>query len=255
MRNGIAIEATGLGKRYRLGASRSVRAHEALARAIRAALGRRQDPGVDDFWAVQDCTFSIGRGEVAAILGSNGAGKSVLLKMLSRIIKPTAGEAVLRGRVVSLLELGSGFHPDMTGRENIFLNGAILGMPRALMARQSDRIVDFADLARFIDEPVKRYSSGMYARLAFSVAAHVDADIILLDEVLAVGDAGFQERCLAHIRLAAARGATILLVSHSLDLVETLCTRGIILDSGTIVFDGPASAALRRYRGEAAPCD
>lgn len=247
MRREFAIEVNSLGKLYRLGASQHVRAHEVIERAVRSALRLPLPPEGQAFWALRDCSFAIRPGEVVAVLGRNGAGKSVLLKMLSRVIRPTTGDAVLRGRLVSLLELGTGFDPDMTGRENIYLNGAILGVRQAQMAAKLDEIVSFSGISRFIDEPAKHYSSGMYSRLAFSVAAHVDADVLLIDEVLSVGDAAFQEQCIARIRQAAARGATIVFVSHSVDLVEKLCTRGLVIEDGQLVYDGEAESAIRRY--------
>jgi lipopolysaccharide transport system ATP-binding protein len=245
----LAIEVDRLGKLFVL-AGKRVRAHEAIERTVRKTLGLRLPPERDSFWALKDCSFAIGRGEVVGILGQNGAGKSILLKMLSRVVKPTTGSAVLRGRLVSLLELGTGFDPNMTGRENVFLNGAILGMRQARMAAKFDEIVDFAGISRFIDEPAKHYSSGMYSRLAFSVASHVEADVLLIDEVLSVGDAAFQQQCLARIQQVAAGGATILFVSHSLDLVKQLCTRGIVIEKGQVVFDGCSEAAIERYSGK-----
>jgi lipopolysaccharide transport system ATP-binding protein len=248
----IAIQASGLGKRYSAGARGPTRAHEAIERTFRRIfLASRPQPG-ETFWAVQDCSFQVGQGEVVALLGRNGAGKSVLLKMLSGVVKPTAGEALIRGRMTALLELGSGFHPDMTGRENVFFNGAILGMRRAEMQRKLDLIVDFSGVGNFLDMPVKHYSSGMYLRLAFAIAAHVQSDILLIDEMLAVGDAAFHEKCLDRIRQVARQGATILIVSHELSLLSGLCTRGLYLDRGRLLVDGSLEDAAGRYRQDLA---
>jgi lipopolysaccharide transport system ATP-binding protein len=242
-----AIEANKLGRIFRLGGGRPVRAHEMVERTVRKALGLHVPAPDEAFWALRNCSFQVARGEVMAIVGHNGAGKSVLFKILSRVLKPTTGHAVLRGRVVSLLELGTGFDPDMTGRENIFLNGAILGVSQAQMATRLEEIVEFAGIGRFLDEPMKNYSSGMYSRLAFSAAAHVDADVMLVDEVLSVGDKKFGEKCVAHIQQAAANGATILFISHALELVDALCTRCLVLEHGELVFDGAPQAAIQRY--------
>jgi lipopolysaccharide transport system ATP-binding protein len=241
------IEACDLGKLFHLGTTRRVRAHEMIARALHGLAGQRQEPRDTPFWALRDCSFTIQRGEVAAILGHNGAGKSVLLKILSHIIRPTEGRAVLRGRVVSLLGLGTGFDPEMTGRENIFLNGSILGVQREQLEKRLDRIVSFSGIESFIDEPVKHYSSGMHARLAFAIAAHVDADVMLVDEVLAVGDAAFSEQCIAHIQAAVQQGVSVLFVSHSMDLLQRLCSRGIVINGGRLVFDGNATEAVNYY--------
>jgi lipopolysaccharide transport system ATP-binding protein len=241
-----AIRVCGLGKVYNL-ESRPLRAHEAIERTIRGML-RRPGPSENGlFWAVKDCSFTIHQGEVVALLGRNGAGKSVLLKMLSRIVKPTTGKAEMRGRLVSLLELGSGFHPEMTGRENVFLNGTVLGLRRSQIDARFDEIVEFSGIRKFLDMPVKSYSSGMSMRLAFSIAAHVDADVLLLDEVLAVGDVAFQEKCLAHINRVAARGVTILIVSHEVTTLAELCTRGFYLRAGRLLVDGSVEEAVRSY--------
>jgi lipopolysaccharide transport system ATP-binding protein len=249
-----AIQVRGLGKSYDLDA-RPQRAHEAIERSIRGVLRRppvQRDAGQGElFWAVRDCSFTLRHGEVAALLGRNGAGKSVLLKMLSRIIKPTTGEAEMHGRLVSLLELGSGFHPEMTARENIFLNGAVLGVRRSRIEERFEDIVSFAGIKKFLDVEVKRYSSGMSMRLAFSIAAHVEADILLLDEVLAVGDKAFQEKCLDHIKRVANRGTTILIVSHDLKTLAELCTRGFYLRAGRLLVDGPIDDAIRSYWDQA----
>src|SRR3954447_20123867 len=186
----------------------------------------------DAFWAVRHATFEVNRGEVMGLVGRNGAGKSTLLKVLSRITEPTEGRAVLRGRVASLLEGGTGFHPELTGRENIYLNGAILGMRKAEIARKFDEIVAFSECERFLDTPVKRYSSGMYVRLAFSVAAHLEPEILVVDEVLAVGDAEFHKKCLGKMHDVAGHGRTVLFVSHNMAAVEALCGRGVVLTRG-----------------------
>jgi lipopolysaccharide transport system ATP-binding protein len=197
------IEVHSLGKCYSLGAGRRIQVHEAIERVVRRSVGLQNDTVREPFWALRGCSFKVQKGEVVGILGHNGAGKSILLKMLSRVVEPTEGHAVLRGRVASILELGAGFDPDMTGRENILFNGAILGVSQVKMSARMSDIISFAELERFIDEPTKTYSSGMYARLAFSVASHVEADVLLLDEVLAVGDAAFSRRCIARLEAAA----------------------------------------------------
>jgi lipopolysaccharide transport system ATP-binding protein len=246
----VAIEVTGLGKRYSMDGRGPRRAHEVIEQTVRGLFRNSPPREPADFWAVRDCTFTVRQGEVVALLGRNGAGKSVLLKMLSRVIKPTTGEAVLRGRITGLLELGSGFHPEMTGRENVFFNGAILGMRRVEMEKKLDEIVAFSEVGEFLDMPVKHYSSGMYMRLAFSIAAHVETDILLLDEVLAVGDSAFQEKCLDRMRLATRQGTTILIVSHEVTLLAELCSRGLYLDHGRLAIDGSLAEVTERYRQE-----
>ena len=238
------ISAEGLAKRYRLGARRSYR----MLRDSLAGLTRRREkepPG--DFWALRDISFELGQGRVLGLIGHNGAGKSTLLKILSRITEPTAGRAVLRGRVGSLLEVGTGFHGELSGRENIYLNGAILGMKRSEIARQFDRIVAFAEVQPFVDTAVKHYSSGMYLRLAFAVAAHLEPEILLVDEVLAVGDAAFQKRCLGKIGEVAQEGRTVIFVSHNLSAVERLCDSALLLDHGRVTFQGSTAEAIDRY--------
>jgi ABC-type polysaccharide/polyol phosphate transport system ATPase subunit len=250
-----AISFDRIGKRYRIGA-RAVRhrtASEALAAAAQGALRRltvrRGDPADDPtlVWALRDVTLDVAHGEAVAVVGGNGAGKSTLLKLLSRITEPTAGRGTVRGRVGSLLEVGTGFHPELTGRENIQLNGAILGMPRREIAAKFDEIVEFAEVGRFIDTPVKRFSSGMYLRLAFAVAAHLEPDILLVDEVLAVGDASFQKKCLGKMQDVAGGGRTVLFVSHNLEAVQRLCPRSVLLDRGRLVADGATADVLGRY--------
>ncbi len=207
-----------------------------------------QGDEIEEFWALRDVSFEIEPGEVVGIIGSNGAGKSTLLKVLSRITEPTKGRVTLHGRVASLLEVGTGFHPELSGRENIFLNGAILGMSRSEIRRKFDEIVAFAEVDRFLDTPVKRYSSGMYVRLAFSVAAHLDPEILVVDEVLAVGDAKFQKKCLGKMKYVSRdEGRTVLFVSHNMAAIKTLCTRAICLERGSLVCDGDPEAVLRRY--------
>lgn len=200
----------------------------------------------EDFLALNDVSFDVYTGEVVGIIGRNGAGKSTLLKVLSRITEPTGGRIILRGKVASLLEVGTGFHPELTGRENIYLNGAILGMSRREIKQKFDEIVGFAEVEKFLDTPVKRYSSGMYVRLAFSVAAHLDPEILVVDEVLAVGDAQFQNKCLGRMREVASQGRTVLFVSHNMGVLRKLCSRGIVLRNGTCVFDGEVGAAISR---------
>ena len=206
------------------------------------------DPGL--FWALQDVSFDVSQGEVLGLIGRNGAGKSTLLKILSRITEPTTGTAAMWGRIGSLLEVGTGFHPELTGRENIFLNGAILGMSRAEITQRFDDIVGFAELAKFLDTPVKRYSSGMYVRLAFAVAAHLNPEILLIDEVLAVGDAAFQRKCLDHMTGLAQSGRTVLFVSHNLSSIANLCTRCLYLKNGRLAFDGRVHDAVNAYQAD-----
>jgi lipopolysaccharide transport system ATP-binding protein len=201
----------------------------------------------EDFWALRDMSFTIEQGERVGIIGRNGAGKSTLLKVLSRITEPTTGRLGIRGRVASLLEVGTGFHPELTGRENIYLNGAVLGMKRTEIKAKFDEIVAFAEVERFLDTPVKRYSSGMYVRLAFAVAAHLEPEILIVDEVLAVGDAAFQKKCLGKMESVGQDGRTVLFVSHNMDAITRLCTRGILLESGSIIIDGPASDVAATY--------
>lgn len=270
----IAIRIEGLGKRYRIGARqqgyRTIREKvndAALApfRAARSLVNRNGQPNAsplpgngqsargkrqpETFWALRDVSFEVKRGEVVGIIGRNGAGKSTLLKVLSRITEPTVGEIDIYGRVGSLLEVGTGFHPELTGRENIFLNGAILGMPRAEILRRFDEIVAFAEIEKFIDTPVKHYSSGMYVRLAFAVAAHLQPEILLVDEVLAVGDAEFQKKCLGKIGAEARKGRTVLFVSHNMTVINQLCSRAILLADGRVVSDGKSGTVVGEYLG------
>ena len=198
-------------------------------------------------WAVKDVSFDVQPGEVIGVVGGNGAGKSTLLKLMSRITSPTEGEIQLRGRVGSLLEVGTGFHPELTGRENVFLNGSILGMGRREIERKFDEIVAFAEVEKFLDTPVKRYSSGMYVRLAFAVAAHLEPEVLLVDEVLAVGDMAFQRKCLGKMGQVSRQGRTILFVSHNMTAVKTLCTRAVLFEGGRLVADGDVDAVVDRY--------
>jgi lipopolysaccharide transport system ATP-binding protein len=256
----IVISVEHLSKRYLVGhrrerytALRDVIAREArnfTRKAADAFRGRQivQGDEVEEFWALKDLSFEVRRGEVVGIIGKNGAGKSTLLKILSRITEPTEGLVRLRGRVASLLEVGTGFHPELTGRENIFLNGAILGMKRTEIRRKFDEIVAFAEVERFLDTPVKHYSSGMYVRLAFAVAAHLEQEILIIDEVLAVGDVEFQKKSFGKIDDVAHRqGRTVLVVSHNLFAISEMASRALVLESGSIVFDGRVSDATARY--------
>jgi lipopolysaccharide transport system ATP-binding protein len=248
-----AIRAERLGKRYRIGERETYRAlRDTLTNAALAPLRRfqRGAQAVDDtIWALRDVSLEVAQGEVLGVIGHNGAGKSTLLKILSRITEPTEGRAEVRGRVGSLLEVGTGFHPELTGRENIFLNGAILGMKRVEIARRFDEMVAFAGVERFIDTPVKRYSSGMYLRLAFAVAAHLEPEILLVDEVLAVGDAAFQKKCLGRMSEVAREGRTVLFVSHNLPSIEKLCQRVIVVDGGRMVMQGDPVTCIAAYLG------
>jgi len=210
-------------------------------------------PAQEDFWALKDVSFEVRQGEVVGIIGRNGAGKSTLLKILSRITEPTEGRVRIKGRVASLLEVGTGFHPELTGRENIFLNGAILGMTRAEIVRKLDEIVAFAEVEQFLDTPVKRYSSGMYVRLAFAVAAHLEPEILIIDEVLAVGDTEFQKKCLGKMEDVAQRGRTVLFVSHNMATISTLCSKALVLKNGVVDFPlGPGTEAISHYLAQVA---
>jgi lipopolysaccharide transport system ATP-binding protein len=209
------------------------------------------DPAIEEFWALKDVSFEIKQGDRVGIIGRNGAGKSTLLKILSRITEPTCGRISIKGRVASLLEVGTGFHPELTGRENIFLNGAILGMSKAEITRKFDEIVAFAEVEKFLDTPVKRYSSGMYVRLAFSVAAHLEPEILIVDEVLAVGDAAFQKKCLGKMKEVGQEGRTVLFVSHNMSVLQTLCERCLFLQKGHLFADQPSASAIKIYLQDA----
>lgn len=252
------IDIEGLGKKYLIG--REKRAHYETLRDSLAHFGRgiwqgirhpltpnRERIDLEEFWALRDIDLSIQRGDRLGIIGANGAGKSTLLKILSRITEPSTGRAVLRGRVASLLEVGTGFHPELTGRENVYLNGAILGMSRREVNAKFDEIVAFAEVERFLDTPVKRYSSGMYVRLAFAVAAHLEPEVLIVDEVLAVGDASFQKKCLGKMGAAQGEGRTVIFVSHNMQAVKQLCNRGIVLRAGEMTFCGSAEDAVDDY--------
>ena len=258
----FAIAVENLSKSYLVGhqsakresytALRDVIAREArnfARKSVDLVRGRQivQGDEIEEFWALRDVSFEVKRGEVLGIIGRNGAGKSTLLKILSRITEPDRGRAILRGRVASLLEVGTGFHPELTGRENIFLNGAILGMKRAEIKSKFDEIVAFAEVERFLDTPVKRYSSGMYVRLAFAVAAHLEPEILIVDEVLAVGDAEFQKKCLGKMGEVARGGRTVLFVSHNMAAVKSLTNCGILLDAGRVVFSGTTDQVIQHY--------
>lgn len=252
-----AIRVQGISKSYVLSHQSKepyVALRDVIGAKMRAMFARtddRGDPSHEEFWALRDVSFDVEQGEVFGIIGRNGAGKSTLLKILSRITEPTAGRAELRGRVVSLLEVGTGFHPELTGRENIYLNGAILGMTRAEIKRKFDEIVEFAEVERFLDTPVKRFSSGMYVRLAFAVAAHLEPEVLIVDEVLAVGDAEFQRKCLGKMRaVAETDGRTVLFVSHNMAAIEALCSRAIVLRGGRVAGIGDVDEQIRLYMGE-----
>ena len=249
-----AISISGLGKRYQIGATqeREGTLRDAITNAVSAPVRRLRHAGsstgqVSELWALRDVSFDVDAGQVIGIIGRNGAGKSTLLKILSRITEPTTGRIALHGRVGSLLEVGTGFHQELSGRENIYLNGAILGMTRAEIGRKFDDIVAFSEIAEFLDTPVKRYSTGMYVRLAFAVAAHLEPEILMVDEVLAVGDAEFQKKCLGKMEDVAGRGRTVLFVSHNMAAISGLCTRVVLIKDGRLAADGTAQSVVREY--------
>jgi lipopolysaccharide transport system ATP-binding protein len=244
-----AIAAAGLSKRYRIGQLQSSYGtlRESLVRVAKRMASGPHRHHHEEIWALRDVSFDVPEGQVLGVIGRNGAGKSTLLKILTRITTPTAGRAEIRGRVGSLLEVGTGFHPELTGRENVFLNGSILGMKRKEIGGKLEEIVDFAGIDRFIDTPVKRYSSGMYVRLAFAVAAHLEPEILLVDEVLAVGDAEFQRRCLGRMQDFGQSGRTVLFVSHNMQAIGRLCERTILLSDGEIERDGPSPDVVAHY--------
>ena len=262
MAGDVVIRAEGLGKKYLIGHAterdRHITLRDVLARGARnfwrkaadLANGRAIVAGetVEEFWALKEVSFEIRRGEALGIIGRNGAGKSTLLRILSRIAEPTEGRVEINGRVASLLEVGTGFHPELTGRENIYLNGALLGMTRAEIRRKFDEIVAFSGVEKFLDTPVKRYSSGMYVRLAFAVAAHLEPEILIVDEVLAVGDAEFQKKCLGKMNDVSRReGRTVLFVSHNMVAVRSLCQRALMISNGNLIADGPVATVVTRY--------
>jgi len=254
----VVIRVENVSKEYRLGTL----GHGTLYRDLQskwAQFRMKEDPNAkidqrqyevslnERFWALKDVSFDVHRGEVVGIIGRNGAGKSTLLKILSRVTSPTTGYVKVKGRIASLLEVGTGFHPELTGRENVFLNGAILGMSKREVEEKFEEIVHFAEIEKFIDTPVKRYSSGMYVRLAFAVAAHLEPEILLVDEVLAVGDAAFQKKCLGKMGEISKEGRTVLFVSHNLTAVKALCTRGIVIEEGHVIFSGDTSISVDYY--------
>ncbi len=242
------IHAEGLGKRYRRGLQASSGLlRDSIARAFRSPLSVFRRANQETFWALKDVSLEVGQGEVLGLIGRNGSGKTTLLKILSRITQPTSGWAEIHGRVGSLLEVGTGFHPELTGRENAYLSGAILGMGKSEITRKFDEIVAFAELEKFIDTPVKHYSSGMYVRLAFAVAAHLEPEILLVDEVLAVGDMAFQKKCLGKMEDVAKTGRTVIFVSHNMAAVTRLCQRGLLLDGGRIILDSNVLEAAGQY--------
>jgi lipopolysaccharide transport system ATP-binding protein len=265
MADDVVIRAARLGKKYLIGratererylALRDVMvrgAHRLWRKSADMARGRAIVAGdsVEEFWALKDISFEVRRGEVLGIIGRNGAGRTTLLKILSRITEPSERRVTIRGRVASLLEIGTGFHPELTGRENIYLNGAILGMTRAEIRKKFDEIVAFADIEKFLDTPAKRYSSGMYVRLAFAVAAHLEPEILVVDEVLAIGDMDFQKRCLGKMQdIASTQGRTVIFVSHNLGILQSLCNRAIVLEHGRNGFSGNAHDSVRFYLRE-----
>ncbi len=255
------LEIEGVSKQYQLGMIGGGTLHDDLNSWFARVRGK-EDPNVkigkehltrnEKFWALKDVSFNVDRGDALAILGRNGAGKSTLLKLISRITAPTEGEIRIRGRVASLLEIGTGFHPELSGRDNIFLNGAILGMNKAETSRKLKEIIEFSEIEQFIDTPVKRYSSGMYVKLAFAVAAHLDPDVMICDEVLAVGDIAFQQKCLTKMADIARDGRAVLYVSHNMRTVSQLCNRGLFLDAGKLTYDGTVEHAMELYGGSSA---
>jgi ABC-type polysaccharide/polyol phosphate transport system ATPase subunit len=248
MTSDLVIRCEHLSKQYRIGSAEPYKTlRDAISTTARAPFRRFKNNGNGHIWALDDVSFEIKRGEVVGIIGLNGAGKSTLLKILSRITAPTRGHAQIFGRVGSLLEVGTGFHPELTGRENIYLNGAILGMRKAEIDRKFDEIVAFAEVEKFLDTPVKRYSSGMYVRLAFGVAAHLETEVLLVDEVLAVGDAQFQKKCFAKMREIGTEGRTILFVSHNMSAVRSICGHALIVEKGAVVAQGEIDRTVDQY--------
>ena len=257
----VVIQAEGLGKKYIIGHQAENGSYlvlrDVLMQNARSLWNKTKDlaqgkplirgDSLEEIWALRDVSFEIRRGEVVGIIGRNGAGKSTLLKILSRITEPSTGRVTIKGRVASLLEVGTGFHPELTGRENIYLNGAILGMTRMEIKRKFDEIVDFAETEKFLDTPVKRYSSGMYVRLAFAVAAHLEPEILLVDEVLAVGDAAFQKKALGKMGDVVSEGRTVLFVSHNMTAIKSLCPKAILLSDGAVVSSGPVQEVVNDY--------
>lgn len=243
------ISVNHISKQYRLGNIGASTLAADFNRLLGNVFARKQPSKKDLIWALNDINFSVQQGEVLGIIGKNGAGKSTLLKILSRVTSPTSGDIVINGRMASLLEVGTGFHPELTGRENVFLNGAIMGMTKSEIRRKFDEIVDFSGVEKYIDTPVKRYSSGMYVRLAFAVAAHLEPEILIVDEVLAVGDAEFQKKCLGKMKSVSNQGRTVLFVSHNMSAIQSLCPRSILLKSGELIKDGPTEQIIQYYLG------
>lgn len=250
----IAIRVEGLGKRYRLGRNIAIptsfrgKVKQALTSPFEWLLEQNRAPREDEvFWALKDIHFEIARGEVVGFIGHNGAGKSTLLKILSRITEPTTGYAEIRGRLAALLEVGTGMHPELTGRENIYMNGTVLGMKKREIDTKFDEIVDFSGVSKFLDTPVKHYSSGMRVRLGFAIAAYLEPEILVVDEVLAVGDAAFQEKCLDKMQDVASGGRTVLFVSHNMAAVENLCSRAFLLNSGSLIYEGDTGSVINKY--------
>jgi lipopolysaccharide transport system ATP-binding protein len=251
------IKVENLAKKYMLSHQRQERyiaLRDVMADSVRRGISKlfggqaaRSNPLREELWALKDVSFEVNGGQRVGVIGPNGAGKTTLLKVLSRITEPTAGRITLRGRIASLLEVGTGFHPELTGRENIYLSGAILGMSRAEIKQKFDEIVDFSEMEKFLDTPVKRYSSGMYVRLAFAVAAHLDSEILLVDEILSVGDAQFQEKCLGKMGGVAESGRTIIFISHNMAALRLLCSEAILLDKGRLMARGPVAEVINRY--------
>lgn len=248
-----AIEVRGLSKRYRRGAINARSLREELELFLSRRCGRQAQVSTDEFYALRDVTFSVPLGSVCGIIGRNGSGKSTLLKVLTSITAPDSGEAILRGRIGSLLEVGAGFHPELDGIENIYLSGAILGMSKSEITSKLERIIDFADIGNALETPVKRYSSGMYVRLAFAIAAHLEPDILMIDEVLAVGDADFQRKSLGKMKSAAGEGRTVVFVSHDMAMVRQLCNMAVYLESGMLKEVGETSSVIDSYLAVAAP--
>src|SRR3990167_3292316 len=245
------IEVNNLSKKYRIGERQSYYSfRDTLVDLAQLPFKQNKKTHKEEFWALKDISFKVMPGEVIGIIGRNGAGKSTLLKILSRITPPTKGEVILRGRVASLLEVGTGFHPELTGRENVYLNGAILGMKRYEINDKFDEIIEFAEISKFLDTPVKFYSSGMYMRLAFAIAAHLEPEILLIDEVLAVGDTQFQKKCLGKMKEVSRQGRTVLFVSHNMEAIKNLCSKVLILEEGKLKKIGPASKITEFYLSE-----
>lgn len=242
-----AIKIEKLSKLYRLSSGRKGSLSETISGGIQKLLNPNAHSSSDEFWALKDVSFEIKKGEALGVIGKNGAGKSTLLKILSRITEPTSGRVEIDGRISSLLEVGTGFHPELSGRENIFLNGTILGMRRSEIRSKFDEIVNFSGVEKFLDTPVKRYSSGMYVRLAFAVAAHLEPEILIIDEVLAVGDIEFQKKCLGKMNQVTGEGRTVLFVSHNMQAVQKLCTNGVLLQKGTVKAIGPIDHVIDEY--------